>query len=141
MPITTVAASVGGLNINDGASYLLTPQDLNPATVLYRRTQVTSPFVEGRFTVNRVLDAVEGTIVIDVMGSSQSNLQSNIAALVAAFTADEYTLTITIDGATYSWTCEAADYSMLWQHERMHALRVPMRFAFQRQPVPAGGPV
>lgn len=141
MPITTVSATANGLNINDGTNYILVPQNLNPATVTYRRAQVTSPFVEGRFTVNRVLDAVEGEIEIDVIGSSQSALQTNIAALIAAFTADEYVLSITIDGATYSWDCEAADYAMLWVHERMHALRVPMRFAFQRSPVPASGPI
>ena len=135
------SSPVNGLNVNDGVNYILTPNDLNPATVIYRRAQVTSPFVEGRFTTNRVLDAVEATMEIDVLGSSHSNLQSNIASLVAAFSADTYVISITIDGATYSWDCEAADYAMLWAHERMHALRVPMRFAFQRQPTPAGGPI
>lgn len=141
MAEATVTASVGGLNINDGVNYILSPEGLNPATVVYRRTQVMSPFVEGRFTTNRLLDAVEGEMQVDVLGSSQADLASNIAALIAAFTQDTYTLTISLDGTSYSWECEAADYSMDWTHTRVHARRVPMRFAFQRQPTPAAGPI
>lgn len=141
MAFSSFTATANGMTIHDGQNYIMSPEGLDLATVVYRRTQVTSPFVEGRFTTNRVRDAVESTIQIDVLGSSQANLQANITALVNAFTADEFVLTVTIDGTSWSWNCEAADYAMIWDHPRMHARRIPMRFSFQRDPEPASGPV
>lgn len=141
MPITTVGFTVGGSNFNDGENFILSPEGMDLATVTWRRTQVQSPFVEGRFTTNRQLDQVESTVTVDVLGASAGALQSNMSSIVTAFSADEYVVALTIDGATWSWNCEAADYAVLWQHERWHALRVPMRFTFLRQPTPASGPV
>lgn len=138
--VTRTELGLGDLEINDGTTYICTPK-LDPGAVSYRREQVKSPFVDGTFTISRVKDQTEFQLVVDVLGSTHSAMQSAVGTLIDAMTQDEFTLKVVIDGATYSWTCEAGDYAMGWSNAHFASTRTAVAFTLPRKPVPASGPI
>lgn len=128
------------LNINDHVKYVVS-SDIMGGTITWRRQSVQSPYVEGEITVSRVRGVVEDKFSVDVLGVVQSDMQQNVADLIAAFTQDNFNMTIRIDDATYTWVCEACDYSMDWSVPRMHGLKTQVKFSLRRSPIPINGPV
>ena len=138
--VSRTSLGLPALDINDRVKYYLS-EAVDSGSVAWRREQVESPYVESKITIGRVRDIVEQKIGIQVLGATQTTIATNIAALVAAFTQDTFTLTIQLDSQTYTWACEAADYTMDWSRERLHAHQVLMAFGFLRHPIPVGGPL
>lgn len=147
MPDITLAATITrdnlevpllALDINDEDNYIV-GRSLQIASVSYRRTTVTSPWVGGRFVTNSVVDSVESAIEVYVIGSSYGNLMTNLSTLLDAFTQPEFDLTLVIDGTTHTWTCEGADYEIGFITETIATRFMPTRFTFHRNPVPVAG--
>ena len=134
LKITRQELDESPLELNDGA-YLVASDGLRPGDIGYRREQVSSPWVDGEFTVHRHKESPEAQIVINVQGDSQSQLKAHIETLVKAFTQDEFDLELEINGAKWFWRGEAADHAIGWGRERRHALSVPVGFQFPRYPV------
>ena len=138
--ITRTSLALADLNINDRVKYIVS-DGFDSGAVSWRREQVESPYVESKITVGRVRDVVEAKMAIQVLGSTQAVVADNITELVEAFTQDQFTLTVTMDGTQYRWLGEAADYTMDWSRERIHS-RVPLvAFGFLRHPIPVAGPI
>lgn len=138
---------LGPLNINDHVSYAVAQQFLG-STVSWNRNQLTSPYMDGSFTASRQRQSVTEQIAVEVFGRSTANgamspttLQANLAALIAAFNQDSFSLTLTLDGTTYSYEAEAADYQVSWVGPRFMARQVQVVFSLPRQPVPLAGGV
>jgi len=137
--IAKVSRSVGGdLYINTGNYRLVGYQQMS-GTVQWERQTASAPWVEGDVTVSRRRGNVSESLRVYAAGSDQSNLQSNIATLVNAFTQDRYTLQIQIGNANWAWDCEAADYSMEMETTHLNALYVVCNFMVPRRPIALAG--
>jgi hypothetical protein len=121
------------LDINDHLNYYVTPQLLG-GQVAWTRTQITSPWLDGAVTTNRVRQMVTEPLVIEVLGGTHGELKANVDTLVQAFIQDSFDLELTMGDAAYAYRCEAADYTLGWNGPRMMANQVQVTFSVPRQP-------
>lgn len=139
--VTRTELQMSNLQINDGTVYTLA-RGLNPGTVSWRKQTVESPFYEGRYVVHEVKDAVEVKIPIYVHGTTHTNLDLNINALIEAFAhQSSFDLHVEVENRPYAWTCERADYEVGFVAEMLQAFRVPVHFTTMRVPTQLLGPL
>lgn len=137
--VTRASLGLGDLNINDRTTYTLAGPQIMGGTVAWDRQQVSAPWVDGEITVARRRGNVMEPLAVYVAGTNQSSLNSNIQTLIAAFTQDRYTLSITIGGQQHDWDCESADYSVQVSAPHLKSLYVPVTFQIMRKPAPLTG--
>lgn len=128
------------LNINGGTRFKTSTTFLG-SLVSWNRTQVGSPYMDGKVTVNRVLEQVQEPVAVEVWGRTladatmtNAQLRINMNTLCQAFWQDAFTVTVDIDGATYTYQCEAADVQVAWDGNRFRAKRGLITFTVPRQP-------
>lgn len=132
--VTRSALGLPSLNINDGVNYKIGGEIMG-GTVQWERKTVSSPFVHGDFTVLRRLQNVSERIPIYVYGSSQTTMVTNARALIDAFIQPLFNLTMTLDAQTYTYQCEAADYTYQWSNAHMFSGQVVIEFQVPRMPL------
>lgn len=130
--------SLPALNLNDYTNYYFAGQN-TPGAVSWVRNQVSSPYVDDDFTVSRRRGKVMESLLVEVLGSTQTALRDNLAALVNAVVQDTFILTVSFAGVSYAWACESADYQVIWSGPRMVARQVQMALTIPRSPVPSAG--
>jgi hypothetical protein len=118
----TVSATVGGLTLTSAPYFLdggegAGASGLDPGQTIYSRVWATSAYVAGAVQVMSVAGMVAETLKVFVYeatdtDASQGQLQTDLNALIAAFTVPSYTLTFNLGDAAYSWTCNNADYAI-----------------------------
>ena len=137
--VTRDELELGLLDINDGDNFIL-GKGIQVGKLVWRKDTVTSPYVHGRFPVREVMDAVESTLVVYAKGESHAVLTENIGVLIAPFTEQsEYELQINVEGQSYHWRCERADYEVAFATETLNALLVPVQFTIYRSPIAVAG--
>lgn len=111
----------------------------------HRRETITSPFTPGRFLIGLVPDVQVNRLVVQVRGSSGSDLRSLVGTVLAAFTQTSYTVTSNYDGLIGSWDCEPADYSVgaegVVDEFDLSFYEQAVTLLFPRSPLPLTGPV
>lgn len=137
--VTRSLLGLADLDINDHESFYVAPNTLG-AQLTYNRQQVGAPWCDGQVTVNRSKQNVSEPVVVEVLGDDNSEVFANMAALIAAFSQDSFTLKITVDGVVNNYRCEAADYQIgAWVTGRLAAEQAQVTFTVLRQPVAAAG--
>lgn len=109
--LTFQIAISGGPTINETSTEYGFPEGgISHGALGYRRFFAQSPWVQGRTLIAAVPETQIGVITFRVLGTlAQQKTRMN--TLIAAFTQDTYTVTITIDGQSHVWSdCEPADY-------------------------------
>ncbi len=100
---------------------------------------VSSPYVDGEFPVSQRRNNVTEECLFEVLGATGAALATNIGAIIAAFKQFSYTLTTTFDGVSYGWSCNSADYQVIWSGPRIVSGQAQVRLSVPRSPVPAAG--
>lgn len=137
--VTRTELSLAALDIDDGTNFIL-GKGLDAGTVSWRKEVVTSPFYAGRVPVHEVKDSVEMTLVVYILGATHATLMTNLQTLLNAFTEQStYEVQLTIEGQSYHWTCERADYQVGFATETLNARYIPVSLSFHRHPEPAAG--
>ena len=136
--VSRTALGLADLDINDHLAYYLTPAFLG-GTVSWTRQQVTSPFIDGAVTTYRTRGVVSEQVGVEVLGADVAELNTNLAALLAAFTQDAFHLAVAIGDEDFEYACEAADYQVGWSGPRWLATQLQVVFTVPRQPVPIAG--
>lgn len=131
--ITRTNLGLGFLNINDGVNYSMTDRIMG-GTVSWDRNQVNSPWVDGDVTVFRRRGNVTDSIGFNVYGANHGEIRNNLVILVDGFSQDEFSIFLTMDGATYQYECETADYTLDWDY-KMHSNMATINFQVPRKPV------
>lgn len=139
LTITRTLLALGDLNLNDHTNFIAAPS--TPGSVEWDRVQVSAPNVDDDITVHRRLKKITEEVPIEVKGSSDASLQTNLAALLAALKQASFTLTTTFNGTSYAWACEAADYQVEWSGPRVVAKQFIVRARIPRSPHPVTGPL
>lgn len=130
---------LAALDLNDHVSYYISGQNFLGQAVSWDRKQVTSPFMDGSVTTTRTRQMVNDQLSVEVLGSTQVDLQNKLTTLIQAFAQDTFNLQVAFSTATYQWECESADYTVSFQAERWIAQQVLVSFQFPRNPVPILG--
>ena len=148
MTLSTVSATVTGtitLALSSANGYEIDADGLGPGPRTYRRETAQSPFVRGRFLIDTQLDTMQAPVTIWVGGSTASQLNTRVAALLAAFDQLSYQLDVVIDGVTYSWLCEPADSTVgtggVFDFWELGAFQQTVSLVIPRDPLPVAGSV
>ena len=138
MSVTITRSSLGllDLDINDHLNYIVAGPEFLGGQMSWERNQVSSPFVDGDFTVNRRRQNVTENVVIEIMAGSGLELQVNTRVLTQAFSQDEFYMKVEINKATSIYRCEAADYKLVTSGPRFVANQIQCVFSVPRRPIP-----
>jgi hypothetical protein len=127
------------LEIADGNPYFVSTQFLGTG-ISWDRQTVSSRWVDGDYTVSRRRGNVVEQVAVEVRCASTLALRLATEVLIAAFTQDNYTMTVTVDGQVWAYQCEAADYQALqWSTPRLAAHQGQMLFGVPRRPIALAG--
>lgn len=122
------------LDVNNGTSYKVSKGSFEESTTTFRREEVTSPFVEGKFTVNALRENVSEKLSIRVSGADTISVQNNVTALINAVKANQFLIQVTLGNAQQIWFCFASDYSVNTQMEYLHARQALVNVTVTRYP-------
>ena len=138
--VTRTSLALGDLNLNDYVSYYLSEQ-LMGGQERWVRNLDSSAYMDGELTINRHRGNITERVGVEVIGTSQSVLDANIAALKQAFYQDSFQLTLTINSSTHTYQCECADMDtqMVWNKGRQVGRVVLCVFDVPRRPIPLVG--
>lgn len=140
---TRLPGSLAPLNLNNHTAFEVV--SAGPGNRRWVREWATAPSVHGATEVSRRMDIQTAPLVLRALGSSAAVLNTNTAAMVAAFSQSRYNLTLTIDGVTSTWKCWAADITPGEDGEldkyrlAVATPRQLYRLAIPRHPIPVAG--
>lgn len=141
--ITRTELALADLNLSDSSNYKLI--GIGPGTLEWNRQYASSPYVHGEVLVNAVKSQGNLPLSVRCLGSTQSSREANVAALCRALEQFIYNLTVTVEGVTYTWQCDPADYSLDDKGEisKFHRLAKQTVVTAQvpRHPIPIAGSV
>lgn len=119
-----------------------------PAGRSLRRVVAKSPTVAGHAQTGSVPDSDQVILVVRLYGTSKSNLDANVQTVQDAFGQFAYQLSVVVNGATVTWACDDADWSLQGDHGGSDldkfsligsAPRQAWRFTIPVQPYPTAG--
>ena len=125
----------------DGAG----PSGWDAGQVIKSRVWATSAYVPGGVEVLSVAGMVAATLkvfVYETTGAGWGQLETDLTTLIDAFDQSSYTVTLTIDAATFAWTCADADVQIDgFSRLAVIGLALGVTFDIPRSPVPVSGPI
>lgn len=134
------ALGLGDLEINDHTSYYVASDPgLFEGQIDWDRQTVSSPDVDGDFTVSRRRGNVEESLVVEIIAASSLDMWQKVGNLKNAVSQDRFNLTITYQGQVTTWVCETASYSLRADSARLAIYRPQMALVIPRKPVPTAG--
>jgi len=136
-----ITGPAGWLDLDDHEHYIVAGDSFQAAQQTWRRQQITSPYVAGKFTTHAVPDTVQEQVNVWVLGINQGELQDNLAQLIDTFSQPEYDLVWSADQAAYTWHCEMADYSIDYSNTLLFARQLSFKAQIPRSPVVGMGPL
>lgn len=110
--ITRTELALANLAFSPVNGYYIARDGWGPGEVTHRTTYVSSPYVIGQTQVHAVKDLQTSVLRVRVKGDTQTELYTRLEALCEAFEQFSYTLTIIINGVTYTYACNTANYSV-----------------------------
>lgn len=108
---------------------------VEPGGVTIDRRVATSHQIDGHVTVHARREQATGQLRVDVSGTDAADVQANVDTLIDALSQDEWQLTADVDGTTWVWDCEMADYDVgEATHRFWSGPRVVVTASFPRKP-------
>jgi len=141
--LTVPGGPLAALSLEAPGTYQIARSGLDVGATSWRRETATSQYVAGRALTGAVKDVQTGRLAVRVYATSIAALATRIATLTTAFEQAAYTLTVGLDGTSFSWACECADWSagdagvvdeLLLRHYRQ-----TVTFLWPRHPTPITG--
>lgn len=130
-----IQTPTGWLDLEDPDSgYEVHAESLGERSVTYRKTEASSPWVEGTFPISAVRDNVVESLSIYVRGDTTYEFKRRVQVLTDAIEQLSYLLLVRIEDASEYWQCFPADYSIQTQHEYLHARLGVVRAQVPRLP-------
>lgn len=141
MAVTGSITSTPNITLVGGSTYDIIQDSLVVGQMTWRREVATSPYVHGEVEVGAVRAAGQVAMTVRVSAADQSALQTAIDNLIDAVSVQSYTLSISLDGTAYTWTCGRASYSVTFDVGMYRGKRARVALVVPRHPVPVAGPI
>lgn len=136
--LTRAALGLGTLELNDHVNYAIAPGSFG-GQVTWQRNTVSSPYMDDEITTFRHRGKVQENIVIEVYGSTPTQVQTNVDTLIRAIVQSSFDLILSINGQIHTYGCETADYQMSFDGNRFVAKQMQVKLTVPRSPVPKAG--
>lgn len=121
-----------------------------PGQTTWRRSMASSRWVHGEVLTHATKGLGSMPLRVRVLGASAAALDTNTAALIAAFEQWTYDFTAVVDGVTHTWRCMPADYGPTpdeggsageYGTASLDVLAQLYTFIIPRNPVPLAGAI
>jgi len=134
----TISRPTGGLDLDTAGAFELVEIGVSGRT--WRRTTVEGPFMHGRVLLGAVLDTETITAIVRVRGASWVAAMNNCQTLFNALAQHTYTVTVTIEGRTDTYTAEPADIRRVSGDtiSKFHAMRQMQEYQVSIPILPGG---
>lgn len=151
--VTRTELALSTLDVSDESTYFILYEGFTGGGGRWERKMVDSPYTDGEYEVGKRLRNTEAALGLAVKATTQTALDTAIAALVdkdtGAFTAQySYNLTVTIAGYARTWRCYAADWTIDWKDNWIDGVvpgtgpfYAPLALAIPTRPIPVAGAV
>lgn len=110
--ITRSELALSPLAFTPANGYFIQRDSFGPGESSNRTTYVESPYVIGKTMTHAVKDHQTLSLTVRVQGTDHADMISKMTTLCEAFEQFNYTLTVVIDGISYTYDCDTADYSV-----------------------------
>jgi hypothetical protein len=100
----------------------------------FRRSEVSSPYVEGTFVINALRENVTETLDVIVEDREGLRLADAVSALTSALCQVRYTMQVQVRRDVWTWNAYAADHSVQTKREFVHARLAQVRAEIPRDP-------
>jgi hypothetical protein len=147
--ITRAELTLADLELNDHTAYATV--GFGPGRRIRRNTYNKSGNAHGGTLNNSVLDVIVRPLIIRVLATSQSQLNTRTQTLLQAVEQSSFTIVETVSGAATTYDCMTSDDSGptdpaggdtdLWDKFQLMKFRHAYRFAIPTQPQPLTGPI
>lgn len=138
--VTRTLLSLADLSLSSATYGVLNVPEL-VAERPWRREVAASRYVHGTIEVGATYDQCVTVPTVKVTAASASALQTAVAALIAAFEQRTFTMTISVDGTDWAWTCQRHAAGMAFDVPMRHRHVARVRLAGTRNPIPVSGPL
>lgn len=141
---TLISGSPAALQLEAPGTYRVV--SAGPGATTWRRETVQSPFIHGEALIGAVKEQGSMNLKVRVYGTTDSNLASRVATLLAAFEQIEYTITFTVNSVAWgTWVCQPADYAPGASNDGLdpwglRAKQQEYSFVIPRNPLQSAGP-
>lgn len=116
-----ISSPYGWLYLGQGTQYRIGAASFAEQSVTFRRSEVTSPYVEGTFVVNALRENVTETLEIYVEGRESLSVSMATRALGFALTQVTFSVQVQIRDELVTWNAYAADHTVATRRELLHA--------------------
>lgn len=134
----TVAARIstpyGWLYLGAGTQYRLGAESFSDRQTSFRRSEVSSPYVEGTFVINALRENVTETLDVIVEDREGLRLADAVSALTSALCQVRYTMQVQVRRDVWTWSAYAADHSVQTKREFVHARLAQVKAEVPRDP-------
>lgn len=139
-----ISTPYGWLYLGTGTQYRIAGAAFEDRQTSFRRSEVSSPYVEGTFVINVLRENVTETLEVLVEDREELSLPDAVGALSAAVSQVRYVVQVQLRQDLWTWNAYAADHSVQTKREFIHARLATVRAEIPREPradyeaVPAG---
>jgi hypothetical protein len=137
--LTRTLLGLDDLELNDHGAYYIS--ELGDYAIQWDRKTISTPWTDGDITVQRSRRSVERRVVIEVLGTTTTQMKQRARTLIDALSQDSYNMTVNMDGDSSTYRCEAADYTISWDKERAHSSRTLVSAVIRQSPAMVSGTI
>lgn len=125
----------GWIALNDWTTTRLAGDSLGSQDVRHRVQKVTSPYIEGQFTVTALRDEVGESLSVWVKAPTLSELRSDLATIAEALDQPSYKVALWMGDHWAVWFASAADYRIEMSPPMLHERMAKLTATINRYPV------
>jgi hypothetical protein len=115
---------------------------MTPTQSVTKSVWADSPYVAGKQLVLATPDNAMLDLRLVIDGTSMLDAQNKIGPIRDAIKKQiNFTVSMTLDTATYAWSCYTGDYLVAFNQLHLFGYLVPMYVTMPRDPTPLLGPV
>lgn len=122
------------ISLNDHVSYRVSGDTFSDRSQTRRRQTVNSVFYDGTYETHSVLENIQETVGVYILGSDQNVVTEGILALEDYFGQSVYNLRVSQDNHRETWLCQPAEWTTDRAQVNAHNIRATMKFAIPRFP-------
>jgi hypothetical protein len=136
--VTREELNLGTLAVVPANGYYIARNGIGPGSQAFDKSHAVSPYVDGEFITHKRKQLARLTMGVNVRGANASQLHSRIQVLTTAMEQFMYRMFVSIDGVTFEWRCEAANWTLgeggSWNDLMLRSYYQTVVFEVERMP-------
>lgn len=129
-----ISTPYGWLYLGHGTQYRIAAGSLENQQTTFRRSEVTSPYVEGTYVINALRENVTESLNLIVEPRNTLSLADATRAVGAALCQVRYTVQVQVRRDIWTWQAYAADHTVSTKREFLHARLAEVKAEIPRDP-------